>query len=64
MNFKGIQAVQESKELIDTIFSKTQRKTPTEIHPQYDIVRIRKFYMNKVRFTQQTCQEKLSAITS
>jgi len=58
-NFKAIPAVQSASDLIDIILSKTQRKTPTEIHHQMQISRIRKFYMRKVKFTQQTIEEKL-----
>ena len=42
--------------------SKTQRKTPTVIHKQYAIGRIREFYMRKIKFSQQTFHDKLSLI--
>ena len=58
-NFKSLPSVPTAKELIDIVLSKTQRKTPTEIHPQMQIARIRKFYMRKVKYTQSTIQEKL-----
>ncbi|CAG9315601.1 unnamed protein product [Blepharisma stoltei] len=61
-NFKSIPSVPSAKDLIDTVLSKTQRKTPTEIHPQVQIARIRKFYMRKVKFTQSTIEEKLGEI--
>jgi len=48
-NFKKIETVPTAKEFIDVILSKTQRKTPTVVHPGYNIVRIRQFYMRKVR---------------
>ena len=32
------------------------------IHPGYKITRIRSFYMRKVKFTQQTIDEKLHAM--
>lgn len=48
--------------MIDIILTRTQRKTPTVIHPGYKITRIRAFYMRKVKFTQQTIDEKLGAI--
>jgi nucleolar GTP-binding protein len=60
--FKEITRVQESKDLVDVVLSKTQRKTPTEVHPQFKITRIRSFYMRKVKFAQTTFNEKLSAI--
>lgn len=61
-NFKKIQTVPSGKEFIDITLSKTQRKTPTEIHRHYAISRIRKFYMRKVKFTQQTYHDKLTQI--
>eukprot|EP00331_Platyophrya_macrostoma_P006574 CAMPEP_0176420878 /NCGR_PEP_ID=MMETSP0127-20121128/8852_1 /TAXON_ID=938130 /ORGANISM="Platyophrya macrostoma, Strain WH" /LENGTH=643 /DNA_ID=CAMNT_0017801525 /DNA_START=83 /DNA_END=2014 /DNA_ORIENTATION=+ len=40
--------------------SKTQRKTPTVVHPQYHISRIRSFYIRKVKFTAETLHEKFN----
>jgi nucleolar GTP-binding protein len=59
-NFKGITVVPTAKDFLDIVLSKTQRKTPTEIHKNYAISRIRAFYMRKVRFTQQNYHDKLS----
>ena len=42
------------QDFVDVVLSRTQRKTPTVIHPGYAINRIRAFYMRKVKFTQQT----------
>ncbi len=50
-NFKTIRPVMPAKDMINVILSKTQRKTPTVVHPGYDISRIRGFYMRKVKFT-------------
>eukprot|EP00662_Eupelagonemidae_sp_cell21_P048854 gene48854-16469_t len=61
-NFKNIESVPRSKEFIDVILSKTQRKTPTVIHKGYQISRIRAFYMRKVKFTQSSIHEKLTHI--
>jgi nucleolar GTP-binding protein len=61
-NFKKIQTVPSASDFVDIVLTRTQRKTPTVIHPTYAISRIRAFYMRKVKFTQQTCQEKLSQI--
>ena len=33
------------------------RKTPTVVHPGYNIVRIRQFYMRKVKYMQNTPRE-------
>ena len=62
-NFKNIPIIPKVSDLIDTILSRTQSKTPTVTHPGYKITRIRKFYMRKVRFTEDTITEKLEAIT-
>ncbi|XP_013398687.1 nucleolar GTP-binding protein 1 [Lingula anatina] len=61
-NFKKITVVPTSKDFIDIVLSKTQRKTPTVIHKQYAISRIRHFYMRKVKFTQQNYHDKLTQI--
>ncbi len=61
-NFKSMHAVLPAKELINVVLSKTQRKTPTVVHPGYEIGRIRGFYMRKVKFTQDTIHEKLDTI--
>jgi nucleolar GTP-binding protein len=61
-NFKDIPAIPDSTALIDIMLSKTNKKTPTEIHANFKISRIRKFYMRKVKFTQQTLTERLAGI--
>jgi len=61
-NFKKISPIPSASEMIDIVLTRTQRKTPTVIHPGYKITRIRTFYMRKVKFTQQTIDEKLGAI--
>ena len=61
-NFKQIESVPKSKEFVDVILSKTQRKTPTVVHKGYAITRIRAFYMRKVKYTQKTIHEKLSTV--
>ena len=47
-NFKTVKAIPPSSEMINIVLSKTQRKTPTVIHPGYAISRIRSLYMRKV----------------
>ena len=61
-NFKKIQVVPTAADFIDIVLSKTQRKTPTVVHPNYKISRIRNFYMRKVKFTQDAFDEKLNMI--
>ncbi|XP_076236804.1 nucleolar GTP-binding protein 1 isoform X1 [Calliopsis andreniformis] len=61
-NFKKITVVPTAKDFIDIILSKTQRKTPTVVHKNYKITRIRAFYTRKVKFTQQNFHDRLSKI--
>ncbi|EDQ86152.1 uncharacterized protein MONBRDRAFT_38531 [Monosiga brevicollis MX1] len=61
-NFKSITIVPTAKDFIDIVLSRTQRKTPTVIHKNYKITRIRAFYTRKVKYTQQTFHDKLSTI--
>jgi len=61
-NFKKITVVPTAKELVDIVLSKTQRKTPTVIHKHYEIVRIRGFYMRKIKFCHQSIYDKLTSI--
>ncbi|KAI0302605.1 GTP binding protein 4 [Russula brevipes] len=61
---KAIAPVPTAADFLDIVLSKTQRKTPTVIHKNFKISRIRNFYMRKVKFTQDTFDEKLSAILS
>ncbi|KAI9024282.1 GTP binding protein 4 [Phycomyces nitens] len=61
-NFKKIEPVPTGTDFIDIILSKTQRKTPTVIHKNYNIGRIRQFYMRKVKFTQENFEEKFKNI--
>uniref|UniRef100_A0A1I7TQ90 Nucleolar GTP-binding protein 1 n=1 Tax=Caenorhabditis tropicalis TaxID=1561998 RepID=A0A1I7TQ90_9PELO len=61
-NFKRITVVPNASELKDVVLSKTQRKTPTVVHRQYSIGRIRAFYARKIKFLQQTLHDKLTQI--
>lgn len=54
--------VPTSGDFVDIVLSKTQRKTPTVIHKNYAISRIREFYMRKCKFAQQSFHDKLSQI--
>ncbi|KAH8555656.1 GTP binding protein 4, partial [Umbelopsis sp. PMI_123] len=54
--------VPTSTDFVDIVLSKTQRKTPTVIHKNYNIGRIRQFYMRKVKFTQDSFDEKFKLI--
>jgi nucleolar GTP-binding protein len=51
-NFKNIKVIPSANDLINIVLSKTQRKTPTVVHPGYVISRIRSFYMRKIKFCQ------------
>ncbi|KII92505.1 hypothetical protein PLICRDRAFT_103369 [Plicaturopsis crispa FD-325 SS-3] len=59
---KAIAPVPTAADFLDIVLSKTQRKTPTVIHKNFKISRIRNFYMRKVKFTQDTFDEKLGGI--
>jgi nucleolar GTP-binding protein len=61
-NFKSIQVVPNSQQFVDIVLTKTQRKTPTVVHPGYSINRIRQFYMRKIKFTQTIIHDKLTHI--
>mmetsp|Transcript_7181 Transcript_7181/g.15332 ORF Transcript_7181/g.15332 Transcript_7181/m.15332 type:complete len:702 (+) Transcript_7181:49-2154(+) len=61
-NFKKMGPVPAAPDFIDIVLMRTQRRTPTIIHPGYKITRIRGFYMRKIKFTQQTISERLSKI--
>ncbi|KAB7507738.1 Nucleolar GTP-binding protein 1 [Armadillidium nasatum] len=61
-NFKKMTTVPTAEEFIDFTLSKTQRKTPTVVHKQFKISRIRKFYMRKVKFTQQNFRDRINQI--
>ncbi|KAF9453331.1 P-loop containing nucleoside triphosphate hydrolase protein [Macrolepiota fuliginosa MF-IS2] len=61
---KAIAPVPTANDFLDIVLSKTQRKTPTVIHKNFKISRIRNFYMRKVKFTQDSFDEKLGAILS
>ncbi|KAL9120729.1 MAG: hypothetical protein Q9187_002717 [Circinaria calcarea] len=60
--WKEIQPVPTSQEFLDIVLSRTQRRLPTQIRSGFQISRIRAFYTRKVKYTQETFTEKLSAI--
>lgn len=60
--FKEIQTIPPAKQLVDIVLSKTQRKTPTVVHPGFKITRVRNFYMRKVKFCQTSYGEKFAKI--
>lgn len=61
-NFKVMKVVPTANDFIDIVLSKTQRQTPTVNHAGWNIQRIRSFYMRKVKFTQQSWNERLTRI--
>ncbi|MCJ1313880.1 Nucleolar GTP-binding protein 1 [Agyrium rufum] len=60
--WKEIQPVPTSQEFLDIVLSRTQRRLPTQIRSGFKISRIRAFYTRKVKYTQETFTDKLSAI--
>eukprot|EP00571_Detonula_confervacea_P002392 CAMPEP_0172313024 /NCGR_PEP_ID=MMETSP1058-20130122/19130_1 /TAXON_ID=83371 /ORGANISM="Detonula confervacea, Strain CCMP 353" /LENGTH=732 /DNA_ID=CAMNT_0013026607 /DNA_START=128 /DNA_END=2326 /DNA_ORIENTATION=- len=61
-NFKKMAPVPSATALVDIVLTRTQRRTPTVVHPGYKITRIRNFYMRKIKFTQQTIADRLTAM--
>jgi len=61
-NFKSITVVPSGKDFVDIVLSKTQRKTPTVVHPSLPISRIRRFYMKKIKYAAQTYHDKMQQI--
>ncbi|KAL7534108.1 hypothetical protein ACHAXR_005639 [Thalassiosira sp. AJA248-18] len=61
-NFKKMAPVPSANEFVDIVLMRTQRRTPTVVHPGYKITRIRNFYMRKIKFTQQTISDRLTAM--
>ena len=62
ISFKTCKFYTIAQDFVDIVLSKTQRKTPTVIHKNYQIGRIREFYTRKIKFTQQTFHDKLNQI--
>lgn len=58
--FKEIGVVPPADSFVDIVLSRTQRKTPTVVHPGYKISRIRNFYLRKIKFAQQTFNDKFT----
>ena len=59
---KEIKTVPPADSFIDIVLSRTQRKTPTVVHPGYKITRIRNFYTRKIKYAQTTYNEKFAEI--
>jgi nucleolar GTP-binding protein len=62
--WKDIPPVPTTQEFLDIVLSRTQRRLPTQIRVGFKISRIRAFYTRKVKFTQETFDEKFTAILS
>ncbi|KAG7121524.1 Nucleolar GTP-binding protein 1 like [Verticillium longisporum] len=60
--WKDIPVIPNYSQMTDIILSSTQRKLPTQIRAGFKISRIRGFYTRKVKFTQETCSDKLGQI--
>ncbi|KAL6120703.1 GTPase [Nucleospora cyclopteri] len=54
--------VPQASHLIDICLSKTNRKTPTVIHPNFEIVRIRNFYIRKIKHCGEEFVTRISNI--
>jgi len=60
--FKEITTVQDADGWVNSLLSRLQRVTPTIVRRHYVISRIRKFYLDKIRFMQRECEEKFGRI--
>ena len=61
-SFAQINRVPQSTDLIDIAFSKTNRGTPTVVHARFQINRIRRFYVRKVKFSSEQFCYRLRSI--
>ena len=59
-NFKKITVIPEAEDFINIVLSKTQKHTPTVIHPNYAIHRIRSFYIRKVKYVQVSVHDRFT----
>jgi nucleolar GTP-binding protein len=62
-NLRSIGKIPTAEELVDIVLSKTNRRTPTEIHPGFKIQRIRAFYLRKIKYCSGEIVERLSRMT-
>jgi len=60
--FKDITKVQDAEGYVNSLLSKVQRTTPTVVRRHYATTRIRKFYLRKVRYMTQLCEERFGKI--
>ena len=56
-------SIPESNTFINIILSKLQKKTPTIVHKQFSIQKIRQFYFRKIKFFQQEYQKFIEKIS-
>lgn len=61
-NLKTIAKVPGADELVDIVLSKTNRRTPTEVHPGFKIQRIRGFYLKKIKYCSGEIVERLTKV--
>lgn len=62
-NLRSIGKIPTAEELVDIVLSKTNRRTPTEVHPGFKIQRIRAFYLRKIKYCSGEITERLGKIT-
>ncbi|KAL7713285.1 Nucleolar GTP-binding protein 1 [Entamoeba marina] len=60
--FKKITPVPTATEMQDVVLSGTNKHTPTVVHKQYAIHRIRAFYMRKVKYASQSFHDRFAKI--
>jgi len=61
-NLKTIGKIPGAEELVDIVLSKTNRRTPTEVHPGFKIQRIRAFYLRKIKYCSGEIIERIQKV--
>jgi nucleolar GTP-binding protein len=61
-NLKTIGKIPGAEELVDIVLSKTNRRTPTEVHPGFKIQRIRGFYLRKIKYCSGEIIERIQKV--
>ncbi|KAL0233485.1 hypothetical protein PCE1_002000 [Barthelona sp. PCE] len=62
MNFKQISRIESANDLIDTVLSYVQRKTPTQLRPDASLSQCRMFYNTKVSVCLNQYSERVQKI--
>jgi len=61
-SLRSIDRLLDPKDFVDIVLRSTQRKTPTLVHRRWELIRIRQFYIRKIKFTSTKWNEHFSRI--